>query len=155
MGAELAELGELASSGAATFVGLVVTDAWQQAKERIGRLLARGGDSRLEAARLEVTRTELLIADESGDQEARRRVQQDWEARLRDLLTSDPSAEGDLRAVLDDFDPLRGRSQQSVTVHNHVSGGRQGNVFQIGTAGNLSIGGPAEPGAGTGTPPVA
>lgn len=152
MGAELAEL---ASSGATTFVGLVVTDAWQQAKERIGRLLARGGDSRLEAARLEVARTELLIADETGDVATTRRIQQDWETRLRDLLLQDPSAAGELRAVLDEFDPRREPSAQSVTVHNKLGSVRHGTVFQIGTMGSLSNGGPAAPGPETGTPPVA
>lgn len=140
MGAELAEFAELASSGATTFVGLVVTDAWQQAKERIGRLLARGGDSRLEAARLEVTRTELLLADESGDRAARTRIQQDWEARLRDVLGRDPSAVAELRSVLDEFDPQRGRPPQPggvhhgehQEIHNSVDGVVHGGAYQIG-----------------------
>jgi hypothetical protein len=149
------ELAQLASDGAATFVSLVVTDAWQQAKERIGALLARGGDSRLEAAQLEVARTELLIADENGDQAARNRIQNDWETRLRDLLGRDPSAVEALRAVLDDFTPHGGPPLPSITVRNNVSG-RQRTVVQIGTVGNnLSIGGPAEPGPETVAAPVA
>lgn len=63
-----AELVALATSGATTLVGLLVTDGWNQARERFAALLSQTrGSQEAAEAELDHLREELMRADQSGD----------------------------------------------------------------------------------------
>lgn len=95
-----AELAALASSGATTLVGLMVSDAWAQVRDRLVRLLGRGGDAGVFAAELGLSREELAAARESGDEGVAADVEEAWRSLLEEVLRSDPAAVGRLRVLL-------------------------------------------------------
>jgi hypothetical protein len=119
-----AELAGLAASGATTLVGLMVSDAWAQARERVARFFARGADGSAAAGELQESQQELRSARESGDAEAADDVEAEWRTRLRRLLRADPAAAEELRALLTELGPLA-NGGPAVVVHNTVSGGVQ------------------------------
>jgi len=134
-----AELAGLAASGATTLVGLMVSDAWAQARERVARFFARGANGGAAAAELQESQVELLSARESGDAEAADDVEAEWRTRLRRLLRADPAAAEELRALLMELGPLA-NGGPAVVVHNTVSGGVQhGPVIQGQNFGGLTF----------------
>jgi hypothetical protein len=125
-----AELAGLAASGATTLVGLMVSDAWVQTRERVARFFARGADRGALAAELHESQLELLSARETGDAEAADDVEAEWRTRLRRLLRADPAAAHELRALLTELGPLA-TGGPAVVVHNAITGGVQhGPVIQ-------------------------
>jgi hypothetical protein len=92
-------LEELAATGASTLVGLMVTDLWNQVRERIAALFGRGRAG----AELERSRQQLVAAREGGDSRAAADVEAQWRSRLRTTLAQDPQAVAALRALLQDF----------------------------------------------------
>ncbi|MEV0265016.1 hypothetical protein AB0I49_27255 [Streptomyces sp. NPDC050617] len=134
-----AELAALAASGATTVVGLMASDAWAQAKQRLARFFARGGDESSVDDELELSRDELTAARDEADQETAGDVEAGWRLRLRRVLQADPAAADELRALLAELDPAAdGRGTGSVT--NTVSGGVQhGPVVQGRDFSNLTF----------------
>lgn len=124
-----AELAALASSGATSLVGLMVSDAWAQARGRFARLFARGGADGRTDEQLQEAREELLTARESGDTEAAGDVEAEWRTRLRRLLRSDPAAAGELRALLAELAP-QATGGTVVVVNNSINGVANGTVVQ-------------------------
>lgn len=127
-----AELASLAASGATTLVGLMVSETWTQARDRVARFFSRSGDGDGGAVEGELllSRQELLAARESGDELAAADVEAGWRARLRRALRDDPGAAEELRLMLAELAPGRG-SEPTVSVRNSISGGVQhGPVFQ-------------------------
>ncbi|OKI99184.1 hypothetical protein [Kitasatospora sp. CB01950] len=134
------ELAELAASGATALVGAVATDLWGQVRDRVGRLLTRGRESRVEAARIELAYAEVLDAEENELPEVRENVRQDWEQRLLTVLREDPTAVAELRALLDEIAPQGGGSRIEVTtIHNEISADVHGIALQIGRVGTNNV----------------
>ncbi|MFF7331251.1 hypothetical protein [Streptomyces sp. NPDC008150] len=128
-----AELAVLAASGATTIVQLMAQDAWTTAKERVLALFGgRGADGAGSVeAELDATRAVAVGADDARLALSASR----WQARLLALLQQDPSAAGQLRAL------VTGPADGTGSVHNVVSGEVRGPVVQTGTVnGDLNIG---------------
>ncbi|MFJ4709278.1 hypothetical protein ACIP6I_31115 [Streptomyces anulatus] len=127
-----AELTALAASGATAFVGLMVTEAWTQARGRVARFLARGEDVDVIDAELEESREELTAARAAADDEAVADVEEEWRIRLRRALRANPEAADELRTLLEELSPLESAGPgPAVSVTNTISGGTQnGPVFQ-------------------------
>ncbi|MFF9352368.1 hypothetical protein [Streptomyces sp. NPDC014734] len=134
-----AELAALAASGATTLVGLMVSDVWAQARDRVAGLFAHGGDrsagelariERSQAEQLQASREALLTARASQDEATAADITQEWEARLRRLLRGDPAMADELRRLLDELRPQLPQ-QPAVSVHNTISDGEfHAPVFQ-------------------------
>ncbi|GAA2262969.1 hypothetical protein GCM10010145_42220 [Streptomyces ruber] len=158
------ELTNLAVAGATALVTQMVTDGWEQARDRVVTFFARrrngeeveqgeqggqggesgeGGEGREEAVRaeLDTSRAELVAARDADDEETAADVHDEWRIRLRRALRADPQAAAELRALLDELvPPADGTAREAV--HNVISGGVQhGTVIQAHTVGDLSIGG--------------
>lgn len=117
-----AELVALASSGASTLVGLMVSDGWAQVRGRVARLLARDGDVSSAEGELERSRDEVIAARTAGDDDAGTQFEDEWAVRFRRFLRSDPDAARQLFAEL-----------RAAAVNNEVSGGTfNGPVVQAG-----------------------
>ncbi|WP_371655977.1 MULTISPECIES: NB-ARC domain-containing protein [unclassified Streptomyces] len=116
-----AELTALAASGATSLVGLMVSDSWAQARERLGRFLARrrgdadGADGTRGAGdaedsgdaedELQATSDELEAARAGRDERAVADLEERWSRRLLQILREDPDAAGELRRLLDELAP--------------------------------------------------
>ncbi len=134
-----AELAALAASGATTLVGLMVSETWEQARDRLTRFLARGGDEEAVDEELSLARGDLVAAGEAEDPQAAADIEADWRARLRRALLADPSAAEELRSLLAELAPDAG-ARPSGSVHNTVSGGVvHGPVIQGGTFSGLTF----------------
>lgn len=126
-----AELIALASSGATTLVGVMVSDAWTQARDRVAQFFSRGEQDSDAAEELVRSRQELMSAIEEGDTQAASDAQAVWRMRLRAVLRSDPHAAAELQALLQELQLLADRYTAAAEVHNTISGGTQhGPVIQ-------------------------
>ncbi|MFJ1753278.1 hypothetical protein [Kitasatospora sp. NPDC088134] len=132
------ELAELAAAGATAMAGAVATDLWAQVRDRVGRLLTRGREGRVEAARLEVDYAELLDAEELEQPEVRARVERDWEQRLLTVLTTHPDAAVELRDLLETLRPGPGTRVEVTNIHNQISGSTHGLTLLVGKVDNLN-----------------
>lgn len=135
-----AELAALVATGATTAVGLMVTETWEQAKQRLVRLFARGTDSATVDGELDRSRDALVAASGAPDEEA---LASDITAmvrlRLRGLLEQHPEATEDLRLLIEEFASSAG-AEATVTVHNSITGGTvHGPVFQGHSFSNLTF----------------
>ncbi|MFF1420512.1 hypothetical protein [Streptomyces sp. NPDC058280] len=119
-----AELAALATSGATALVGLMVSDAWTQGRERLARFFARGEDESAAEEELRVSQQELAAARETDDEAAAADIEAIWRMRLRRVLRTDPAAAQELRLLLAELTPPAGR-EPAVVVHNSISGGVQ------------------------------
>lgn len=125
------ELAALAKAGAATLVGLMVSDSWMQMKEGFARVFARGGMTDNALQHLETSRAELTAAQAKGDGLAAAAIEAQWRTRLHHLLRSDPAAGEDLRCLL--HPPGTGPTGVNGPVYNANSGRvRFGSVIQAG-----------------------
>ncbi|MCT2589432.1 hypothetical protein LHJ74_05715 [Streptomyces sp. N2-109] len=145
------ELVTLTTTAATTLVGLMVTDSWNRARERVVAFLARGDDARTPAVEedLEVVRVELTEAVDSGEEPVLADAEAGWRTRLRRVLAADPEAAAELRALLDELAPLAAGSEGRGTVHNVIGGGTQESVIQGRDFSHLTIhthGRPGTPG---------
>ncbi|GAB3123621.1 hypothetical protein GCM10027160_44160 [Streptomyces calidiresistens] len=139
------ELTALAATGAAGLVQLMLSDAWNLARDGFARLLARRPGPPDASAELDAARSRLLTARVSGDDPVVREITAAVRARLLDRLRVDPSAREELRSLLD-LAPEGNTGAGPGTVNNTISGGVQhGPVIQSGRIGGIPFG---EPGRG-------
>ncbi|HET9381756.1 MAG TPA: hypothetical protein VFP69_13110, partial [Streptomyces sp.] len=121
-----AELAALAASGATTLVGLMVSETWTRARDRLARFFAGAEDETTVERELTASRAELLAAREAADEATAADIEDAWRTRLRLTLLSDPGAAEELRTLLSEIAPGEHRAgAYSGTVTNTVSGGTQ------------------------------
>lgn len=135
-----AELATLVATGATTAVGLMVTETWEQAKQRLVRLFSRGSDTAIVDGELDRSRDALVAASGAPDEEA---LTSDITAmvrlRLRGLLEQHPDAAEDLRLLVEEFASAAG-AEATGAVHNSITGGTvYGPVFQGHSFSNLTF----------------
>ncbi|MGW1377383.1 hypothetical protein ACWD6P_24370 [Streptomyces sp. NPDC002446] len=141
------ELVALATAGATTLVQQMATEGWTAVRGRMAAFLARrrgtAGEEAVEGE-LEGSRADLAAARELGDQAGMDGVTAVWRLRLHRLLSEDPAAAAELRALLDEVAPQGDHA--TVRVHNTINGGvHHGPVIQAGLiSGNHTF--PAPPG---------
>lgn len=122
------ELTALASAGATTLIGLMVSDSWTKAKAGFARLFARGDAAVSTLLLLETSQADLVAAQAKEDDAKAAAIEAEWRTRLHHLLQSDPAVSAELRHLL--YPP----GPESVgPVYNIISGGvRFGSVIQAG-----------------------
>lgn len=132
-----AELTALATSGATTLVGLMISDSWDHVRDRLGEFFVRHHGNGIGEApeELDVSRQELVAAHETGDGLTAARAAAGltavWRSRLHRLARTNPAVAEEFLRMLDS---LSDRPQEPpTTVRNVVSGGTQhGPVIQSG-----------------------
>ncbi|MEV4613600.1 hypothetical protein AB0K43_13505 [Kitasatospora sp. NPDC049258] len=112
------EIVALATSGATTLVGLMVTELWSEARGRFAALFGRRSEAVCED--LDAVRAELLAAEDQDAAAAG--AEAEWTARLRRALAADPAAAAQLRALLDELAPHQ-PAPAAGSVHNTITGG--------------------------------
>ncbi|MGP2438482.1 NB-ARC domain-containing protein [Streptomyces sp. JW3] len=121
-----AELAALAASGATAFVGLLVSEAFEQAKGRLARFLGRRAGDGAAAEELRADREELVRARAVGDGRTEEDVRDRWQGRLAAVFREDPEAVTELAGLVAEVAPEASRSFVSL-----VSGGvNYGPAFQ-------------------------
>ncbi|WP_306322284.1 MULTISPECIES: hypothetical protein [unclassified Streptomyces] len=142
-----AELTTLATTVATTLVQQMTTDAWTRMRDRIARVLGRGGGGEEEAVvgELDEAREQLLAAREAGDEAAADDVAAEWRSRMRRTLGRNPEQAEELRRILRELDG-GGLAEPSVTYHTHneISGGTHQFTIQAGHVGRIENGRPPQ-----------
>ncbi|MEV7557998.1 hypothetical protein [Streptomyces sp. NPDC089795] len=125
------EIAVLASTAGTTLVTLLTTEVWQRARDGVASLWRRAEPERADAisAELDVTRSELLVAQAGGDLESSGELSAEWQGRLRRLLAAHPEETEALRTLLTELTPHT-PAESSVTQHANASG--QARVYQAG-----------------------
>jgi hypothetical protein len=99
------ELTALTSTAATTVVQLLATAAWKQAADAVGRLWRRAQPERAETVQAELgeSRTEVLAARQTGDEQIEQALVGEWHGRLRRLIAADPQLADELRRVVEEL----------------------------------------------------
>jgi hypothetical protein len=95
----------LAQFAGQTVAAAAITDVWEAVRGPFARLLGRGDARKAEVAErwLAQTREQLAAAAPGVDLESVREAQaQRWVGRFADLLDEDPSAEAELRTLVEE-----------------------------------------------------
>jgi hypothetical protein len=131
-----AELGALISAAATTLVQLLTTDGWERAKSAVASLWQRVHPDRVATMENELadSRTALLAASASGDDQAKWDAEGEWRARLGRLVAADQAVAAELPGFLEQLraalgPPVPGQ-QVRVEMHAHASGNAR--VYQAG-----------------------
>jgi hypothetical protein len=144
----------LASLAGSTLVAAAVTDAWENARHGVARLLGHGDPDRTKVAegRLDETRGQLTAVSGAELEQVRAGLAARWATRLADLLEEDPDAEAGLRALVGQIQAELPASAVSAADHS-AAAGRDMNIEASGGGiaaavihGNLAPPGPTDPG---------
>jgi hypothetical protein len=131
------ELVALASTGAATVVALLTTDAWGQAKTGLGSLWrhVHPDEARSIESDLAEARSTLLAATAERSEQITRVVVGEWRDRILSLLAAEPWLADELRRVLqDDLGPALDRAAGSAisTGGMHAKASGHSRIYQAG-----------------------
>ncbi|OSP44265.1 MULTISPECIES: hypothetical protein [unclassified Streptomyces] len=101
------EIAALAGTAGTTVVTLMVTNAWESARDGMVALWRRFQPARAEGIgeELEAGRADLLLARRAGDTESEAELTAEWQGRVRRFLLAQPEAADELRRVLDELKP--------------------------------------------------
>ena len=99
------ELLKLATAGGQALVGVMVTQAWTAARDRIARMLAGNQPEAQERhlARLDRDRAQLIEVDGPDRQTLATTLTAQWGGRLQDFLEENPDAIGEMRLLLSEL----------------------------------------------------
>ncbi|MFK0255154.1 hypothetical protein [Streptomyces sp. NPDC090445] len=135
---------DIVTAAAASLLGAVTTDAWQQARAGVIALWRRarpapqdpagrpedGARTERELdAELVVLRSRLAEARHSGDTAAEEALASDWRHRFRELLQRHPELVDPIRQLIEELDPAAAAAEDAgdsgepdggATVTNHV-----------------------------------
>ncbi|MFC8421522.1 hypothetical protein ACFUN7_11670 [Streptomyces sp. NPDC057236] len=101
------EIAALAGTAGTTVVTLMVTNAWESARDGMVALWRRFQPARAEGIgeELEAGRADLLLARQAGDTESEAELTAEWQGRVRRFLLAQPEAADELRRILDELNP--------------------------------------------------
>jgi hypothetical protein len=145
---------ELAQFAGQTVAAAAVTDVWESVRGRFARLLGRGDARKSEVVEgwLAQTREQLGPAGPESAEQVRQATER-WAGRFADLLDEDPSAAGELRALVEEVAARLPAGAVSASGYS-VAAGRDVRITASGggTAagvihGNVTPGNPTLPGS--------
>lgn len=121
------ELVTLAQSASVTLVGLMATDAWENARDGVVALWQRARPERADAVAAELGHTREDLAADAGIEGE---LAAEWQGRIRRLLIERPEVAEDLQRLLDELAPSA--SAPSTTVSQHANATGHSRVYQAG-----------------------
>jgi len=110
----------LAALAGNTLVSAVVSDTFEQVRQKLARMFGHGKPDAGIESRLDVTRQQLSAAAPEERERLRTRLAGQWQTRFADLLADHPEVAAELRALLSELQSCGADSGGSVT--NTISG---------------------------------
>ncbi|MEV1023174.1 hypothetical protein [Streptomyces sp. NPDC050264] len=128
------EIAALAGTAGTTVTTLMVTNAWEAAREGVVALWRRFQPARADSIRaeLEAGREDLLLAREAGDAGSEAELTAEWQGRLRRFLLAQPEAADALRRVLDELNPSPSGEPAAQQIHLRAQASGSARVYQAG-----------------------
>ena len=148
----------LATLAGDTLVAAVVTDAWEDMRQRVSRLFGRGEPDPAAERRLDTTREQLIVVTSAEFEEVRAEQAAHWATRFADLLADHPGAGEELEALVGRTRAALPAGAVSAGGHSIAAGGgisiaASGGSTAVGVLhGNLAPPDPRWPGPGSGQP---
>lgn len=130
-----AELAVIASSAATSIVKLMATDAWDQAKDKIGALWRRFRPEQAGAVESDLDRARLEIA--GADDAVALAILREWESRLLRLLAADSAVADELNRVVGELRQTLATPQPPGDIRQSARASGQSTVIQIGGDGTI------------------
>lgn len=93
----------LAALAGNTLVSAVVSDTFEQVRQKLARMFGHGKPDAGIESRLDVTRQQLSAAAPEERERLRTRLAGQWQTRFADLLADHPEAAAELQALLAEF----------------------------------------------------
>ncbi|WP_030179810.1 hypothetical protein [Streptomyces violaceorubidus] len=128
------EIAALAGTAGTTVVTLMVTNAWESARDGLVALWRRVQPARAESVgeELEAGREELLLARQAGDDEAEAGLAAEWQGRVRRLLLARPEVADELRTLLDELASVLPEEPQERHIHLRAHATGSARIYQAG-----------------------
>ncbi|MGW2296102.1 hypothetical protein [Streptomyces violaceorubidus] len=128
------EIAALAGTAGTTVVTLMVTNAWESARDGLVALWRRVQPARAESVgeELEAGREELLLARQAGDDEAEAGLAAEWQGRVRRLLLARPEVADELRTLLDELASALPEEPQERHIHLRAHATGSARIYQAG-----------------------
>jgi hypothetical protein len=129
------EVVELARTAGTTVVTLMATDTWTRTRDGLVSLWRRIHPERADAiaAELDSSRSDLLTAQTTGDQQSENELRAEWQGRMRRLLAADPAAVVALRQLLDELSAEQAQAEaQHVPIQMNAVASGHSRVYQAG-----------------------
>ncbi|MER6166702.1 hypothetical protein [Streptomyces violaceorubidus] len=128
------EIAALAGTAGTTVVTLMVTNAWESARDGLVALWRRVQPARAETVgeELEAGREELLLARQAGDDEAEAGLAAEWQGRVRRLLLARPEVADELRTLLDELASALPEEPQERHIHLRAHATGSARIYQAG-----------------------
>lgn len=103
-----AELEVLASTAATTLIGLMATDAWQQARSTISRVWRKSRPEQVDRLNADLDEAQLTVtqARHNDDDALEAAVLAEWQSRMLRLALTDSAVRADLKAAVRQLDAL-------------------------------------------------
>lgn len=121
------DIGSLVALAGSTLAAAAVTDAWETTRHMFVRLFRRGQPDSTTERQLDATRDQVSAASPSDVEHVKAAVAAEWAVRLKDLLADHPSAEAELRALVEEVQALLPAGVVSATDHS-LAAGRDFNI---------------------------
>jgi hypothetical protein len=112
----------LAATAASSVVQSMATDAWNFARDGIGRLFGRQSEERKAEIQAQLDRNETLVARAPDPEQARKQLEGLWQMELQTLLQDDEGAAEMLRALVTEIQAKLPPAQQNWTQHITAAG---------------------------------
>ncbi|GGV11677.1 hypothetical protein [Streptomyces griseoflavus] len=128
------EIVALAGTAGTTVVTLMVTNAWESARDGMVALWRRFQPARAESVGEELAagREELLLARRAGDAEAEAELTAEWQGRVRRFLLAQPEAADELRRILDELNPSLPEEPETRPVRLQARASGSARIYQAG-----------------------
>jgi hypothetical protein len=128
------EIAALAGTAGTTVVTLMVTNAWESARDGMVALWRRFQPARAESVgeELEAGREELLLARRAGDAESEAELTAEWQGRVRRFLLAQPEAADELRRILDELNPSLPEEPGTRRIHLRARASGSARIYQAG-----------------------
>jgi hypothetical protein len=128
------EIAALAGTAGTTVVTLMVTNAWESARDGMVALWRRFQPARAEnvGEELEAGREDLLLARQAGDTGAEAELTAEWQGRVRRFLLAQPEAADELRRILDELSPSLPEEPGTRQIHLRAHASGSARVYQAG-----------------------
>ncbi|MFF3249427.1 hypothetical protein ACFYWP_00060 [Actinacidiphila glaucinigra] len=103
-----AELEVLASTAATTLIGLMATDAWQQARSTINRVWRKSRPEQADRVNADLDEAQLTVtqARRNDDDALEAAVLAEWQSRMLRLALTDSAVRADLKAAVRQLEAL-------------------------------------------------
>ncbi|MEW2078509.1 hypothetical protein ACH4FA_11780 [Streptomyces sp. NPDC017966] len=128
------EIAALAGTAGTTVVTLMVTNAWESARDGMVALWRRFQPARAESVgeELEAGREELLLARRAGDAALEAELTAEWQGRVRRFLLAQPEAADELRRILDELNPSLPEEPGTQRIHLRARASGSARIYQAG-----------------------